>query len=397
MTADGGRAPLRVAAVAALGCALLVGARLVSAGGDFTRFVVAGEGLTDPAKTPIPVQVVPGFGYDGQFFLRLALEPWPQATEGHGITLAPAAYRHQRVLYPLLAFALSGGIPAAAPAALVLVDLAALVALAWALARVAVAYGMPAWHGLLPSFYFGLAMALGRDLAEPVAACAVALALAAGVAGRRGLVGLLLAAAVLTRETSLVTAGAFALCATAAAWRERDVGPLVAGLAPLAVLAAWQGVLALHWGELPLATDFSAGGGATLPFAGVWRGAREAFAAATPLLGPVWTAEAAWLGGLAATVAAALVRRREPVATESAGLVETARLASLAWLVWTALFVCGPDYLWQDDWSFARLAGEWVVLGSTVLMTRRRAPGRLLTGATGLLWLATVIRLVRSP
>jgi hypothetical protein len=64
-------------------------------------FVVAGDAFCQPQLVPKGFLVNEGDGYDGQFYYRLALDPFTKARFGYGIALDDAPYRQQRILYPL--------------------------------------------------------------------------------------------------------------------------------------------------------------------------------------------------------------------------------------------------------------------------------------------------------
>src|SRR5699024_2057890 len=70
----------------------------------------------------------------------------------------------------------------------------------------------------------------------------------------------LLAGAVVVRDTTAVVAFGFAAAAAVSWWRRRrdhptPAGPLIAGLAPLAVFALWQLLQRVRFGELPLTSS----------------------------------------------------------------------------------------------------------------------------------------------
>ena len=68
----------------------------------------------------------------------------------------------------------------------------------------------PAW-GILPAFFPGPTMGLARDLAEPLNACLLTLAIFACTSASFGWAALALAAAALTRETTMISVAAVAL------------------------------------------------------------------------------------------------------------------------------------------------------------------------------------------
>ena len=70
----------------------------VAAHGNLSELVVAGRTYVDPARSGGPAPL-PGNGYDGQFYYRLALNPSHLSVLGHGIRL-DTSYRVQRIGYP---------------------------------------------------------------------------------------------------------------------------------------------------------------------------------------------------------------------------------------------------------------------------------------------------------
>jgi len=94
---------------------------------DESRFVLAGEALSDPVRVPSGLYVIRNSsGYDGQAFYRLALDPLTQKKVDRGITLDTPSYRQQRVAYPAIAWLASGGGDATrVPWALILINIVA--------------------------------------------------------------------------------------------------------------------------------------------------------------------------------------------------------------------------------------------------------------------------------
>jgi hypothetical protein len=124
--------PLVIAVAVTALYAVYVLWRLRLMGKDPSFFVVAGPMATDPLNTLPNLHVFPpGTTYDGQFFYRLALEPWTSVQTGFGITLDMPAYRQQRILYPLIAWGISMGMWQFVPAALIIANLLAIGALGW--------------------------------------------------------------------------------------------------------------------------------------------------------------------------------------------------------------------------------------------------------------------------
>ena len=98
---------------------------LIREQGDPLAFAVIGDGFVNG-------QPLDYLGYDGQFAYWIARDPTPAVT---GAYLDVPAYRYQRILYPLLAWALAAGQAALVPWTLVAVNLAAQLAGTWLVPR----------------------------------------------------------------------------------------------------------------------------------------------------------------------------------------------------------------------------------------------------------------------
>ncbi|CAN5506088.1 hypothetical protein BH20ACT2_BH20ACT2_06020 [soil metagenome] len=335
---------------------------LVGADGGASRLVHAAPPWTDPAAAPASLTIVaPDDAFDGQFFYRLAVEPWSTAEQVAGIELDLPALRHQRIGYPALAWLASGGGAASRlPTALValnVVGFAALGGLGGALANDA---GRHAGWGLLAPLYPGFVYSLAFDLAE-ITALAFVLAGLLALRRRRLLVATaLLAAAVLTRETTAVVP-----LGVAAAWGWPRYGPpgrvgrrpsfaeLAPGVVPLVVALVLQVALAVAYGELPLVS--SGDKNVRIPFAGLVDGA-DAFWPPTS-----GAAVFRWLSlaALVAVVGAAGVAWRGSTRP---------RHEKLAWVPAVALLPLLSGFIWAGATSFMRAGTEAYVLSVLVLL-----------------------------
>ncbi len=148
--------------------------------------------------------VFPGqAGYDGQYYLALALDPAlrdPRTLD----SLDHPAYRSRRILLPLLGHALGLGRPALIPYALPLINLAAVFALVWLAARWLQAGGRSGWLGLLVLALPGIWEALALTTTDLLCSAFVLATLLALRQSRLALAAVMLALAALTRETALL-------------------------------------------------------------------------------------------------------------------------------------------------------------------------------------------------
>jgi hypothetical protein len=248
----------------------VVGLHFEALGADPSVFVRAAPPLADPLRVPSSLHTMNADqAYDGQFFYRLAVDPL--LVRDVGITVDGPSYRQQRLLYPLLAGALSLGQEAWVPWLLIVVNVAGLAILGFLGASYAVAIKRDAWWGIALPLYVGFTYTLTRDLSEIVAACLLIATLLA-VQRKQIVVAIaMMGLAVLARETAVVLAAALL-----AAWFwDRRKNPSsdrlsigLAGRAGLACFVATQTMLWLMWGGLPAVVD---GGNLTLPFWGPLR------------------------------------------------------------------------------------------------------------------------------
>jgi hypothetical protein len=217
-------------------------------GSDFTRrshSSAAIDSLAHPRGAHL--------GYDGQFFLYIALDP---ARARHYIDLP--RYRYSHILYPALARAAALGQANWVPAMLIVINLLAVVSGTYFIAKLLQARGRsPLLAGLYPLFP-GVLLSFERDMAEPLAYALVALGLLLinkGWDNKRSVAAaaVAFALAALTRETTVLVPVTLALMHLAAsrwaAFRTTAVFLFVVGTPYL----CWIGFL--HWwlpaGSLP--------------------------------------------------------------------------------------------------------------------------------------------------
>ena len=170
-------------------------------------FLDKGAGASDSIDALRP-SAERGYGYDGQFYLFIAVDP------GHAEPyIDEPPYRYARILYPVLARVTALGRPGAIPWTLFGLNLLAVLGGTYALTRLLARAGASPWYAMLFALAPGLYFAVSRDLAEPLAYALVAAAMFAWSGGRERLLvsATLFGLAGLTRETTLVFPLALAL------------------------------------------------------------------------------------------------------------------------------------------------------------------------------------------
>jgi hypothetical protein len=251
--------------IALLGWLGFVLARLeVWAKGNLSKFILLGSGhtgYTHARQLPPGVAIAdPGAaGYDGQFYYRLALDPFDWAKTAFGITM-DQSYRYTRIGYPFLAWLVSFGQHGFVPVALVAINLVCVAAMAVLGGMFARESGRHALWGLAFAAYFGLIISVGRDTAEPLAEACMLGGLLAYRRTRPVLAAAAFTVGGLTRETILLAPAAIAVTRIIAMLR-RETRPGAADLAWVVPAAAYGALeVAVHFvvrGEFPLLANGS--------------------------------------------------------------------------------------------------------------------------------------------
>jgi hypothetical protein len=260
-------APLLPGMIALVAAAVFVVARLATwAQHNIANFILVGRHFAVASQVPRGIPLQPTYGYDGQFFYRLALDPANLSHTAYGIT-ADHTYRFMRIGYPALTWLLSAGQHPLVPDMLVAINVLAVGALGYLGGVFARQGGRNVLWGLLLPAYFGLITSVSRDTAEPLAAACLLAGLLAVRARRPVLAGLILAYGALTRETVIVAVGALAIVRVIGLARARRLPGRedLAWALPGVIFAVWQAVIFAVTGSLALATDGSRNAGA--PFA----------------------------------------------------------------------------------------------------------------------------------
>lgn len=375
--------PGAVAAVAAVVALVVVTLRLSTFDWNPTGFVWASDLVVERDEAPPSLLVRSEIsGFDGTGFYRFALDPFTRERTDFGILLDHPAFRHQRVLYPLVVWAATGGDAVRVGWALIALNLIGLIAIAWLGARIVLDQGGRAAWGWIFAANPAVALSLGLDTAEIVAATFLLATILALRRGRFASATAALTLAMLARETTLVLAAGGGLAWLWARARKRDpLVPLWVFLVPAIAYGIWEVVLRWWWGHWALASG--AGLDITLPFVGIARGAADWF--------PLDEA----LDGLHVVLLVAIVLF---VATAGRSLVRVAGLPHERAALGLAMVVVAltSDAIWFHHWRFLRATSELYTLGALVILSDARAPAYRL-GVAPAIWLALWINMLLFP
>jgi hypothetical protein len=325
---------------------------------DISRFIDLGRSFATPGRVPHGIAIVPGTGYDGEFYYRLALDPADLHRTAFGITF-DTAFRLQRITYSALAWVFAGGREGLIPITLVVVNILGFGALGWLGGMVAKEAQRPAIYGLLIAGYFGFLFSLGRDLTE---ICAASFLLAGIVALRRSrpvLAGVLLAAAALSRETALAFAVAVGVVSVVEiARRRRSPGRKdAAWIIPGVVFFAWQIVGRTQYGVFPIRAD--AGDNLGPPFKAMFGAIGHFFVTLPNIHSFIWIGELFVLSAMA-VIAGTQFRRAKARSWER-----------LAWVIACVVAVCLAPGIWRGEADFRGFEDLYVLSMVLILGSRR--------------------------
>jgi hypothetical protein len=312
------------------------------------------------------------FGYDGQYYFALAADP----SHAHDYMGGNAGVVYSRPVYSAVARSASLGSVTALPYAMLVINLLAVLAGTWAIARWFVKRGFSPWPALLYGLFPGLIVTVFRDLTEPLAFGLAALAVLAFDRTRtRRLVlsALLFALAVLTRETIVpfALAGAAALALDdrgrhVGGWWRRAAAFAAATCGPLLL---WRLVVMLWFHQATQEVGHERGW--ILPLHGIWSW--------WPFDGDHWLIVLAVTLPALAAGAGALVLLRRRHCLVPAGLLLVNVLLYVVWL---------PRAVYIDDSAASRAAVGVVLAALYCLPAWWRAPRGRIVVATGALALS---------
>jgi len=305
---------------------------------DPGTFPQAADTYADPALVPPNLHVIPNStGYDGQFYYRYALEPFTRDKEGFGIDVGSPRYRQQRIMYPLLGWALSFGEPLLAVYSLIWVNFLGLVIMGYLGGLYAQQAARHAFWGLAFALYPGFLYTLSRDLVEIAEAVFLLAGLVLLERNRTAVSSTFLSLAILAKETALLSA--VALLSERKKW--------AVAILPIAVYGGWQLFMNWWWGYL---LDSSTGKNIGLPIIGIVRGYQIGYE------GERWIITALFLGTFLLLVLSGL---RQSTAQ---------RHIKVAWGLYLLLTLTLTRMVWVESLAFLRAASLFYLFGTAVLL-----------------------------
>lgn len=375
-------------AITATFYALVIVGRLALHGWDPTFFVTAGAYFYDQPRSPQTLRIDRYLGYDGQFYYRLALHPFSDRQTADGMKIDTPPYRQQRLLLPILAHLLALGHVKWIPWTLLAVNYLAICALALSAGLLAQRFSLPPLDGLAIPFLPGLVLGLARDLTEPLAISLMVLAVLLLQTNRTRVAAATLSLAVVSRETTVVLAGALLLHSIWRAMRRQLAwSDAMVWLLPCATYVAIQLWMFSRWGQFPVL----AGGGNVdrVPLLTLISFAAWAMR--------IWTAPSIlsllyhfFLSGELIFIVGLIALATAEFKTSS--ITPGIKFGWAAYVLLAAFF---SNMIWVEDWSFLRACCELMALGFAILIGARMRPLlRIASIYTFALWLLLAVRVV---
>lgn len=322
-----------------------------------------GEKFADLKQLPNNLVVWKNHGYDGQFYYRLALNPFTLKQEEFGITIDIPSYRQQRIIYPFLTWIFSLGEKEFVPATLLIINFVALVMIGFIGGHFAKSLKLHSLWGLVFVIHPGFPYTFSRDLTEILQAFFLLSALLFIKTHRYLNTALLLTLAILTRETALVVAISLLLT-----FKSRYF------LIPVVCYVIWQLVLFLNWGQAPiLLANLNLG----FSFSGIISYLRSTLGLAT---------YGQKLGFIQLSFLLIFVIAVFNAFTSSKAI----RFIKIAWVLYLAMALLYTSYIWVADIAFFRALTEFYILGATILLSSKSKIKNFVFLLTLVIWLLSI-------
>jgi len=316
-------------------------------------------------------------GYDGQFYFRLALDPFTDQRKAFGINLDAPVVRQQRILLPFFTWLIACGSLEITPAAMMTINLGAVAGCAFVTSLLLIGFGISGWYGLLFALYPGFAVSAGRFLTEPLALFMILSSLLMLAHRKNLMAAILLSFAVLARETAtlVVAAGFFTWLSGKIVknGNKSNFSPHFSfWLYPTLTFFLWQLWLWNNWSIVLLDGDNISKIG--VPLAGFIRATAGNITSLNPETG-------FYLIMLLVVVVYQIFICR--------WIRHFPLLLLISWACYVLLVSCTKTAVWSNSTSFLRLSAELNLLGLLAYVIVKKRPGNLFVSFWLLAWILT--------
>lgn len=352
-----------------------IGLRLGLYGFDPSSFITAGDRFCDPDLISEKIIILENSsGYDGQFYYRLALDPFTSKVSDFGVRLDTPPHRHQRILYPFIVWIASFGHGGYVPLLMIAVNFGALCLIGWFGGAYAQTMKRHALWGLVFSLYPGFILILARNLTEILEISLLMGCLLSIRKERQVLATIFLTLAIFAKETALLLSVGLLfsyLFPKGNKTNDNRIKWYLFGI-PLFSYCAWQSFLFLHWHQFPV---FSGGNQLGLPFVGLINFVLSNLSLKTITQG-------FFLGEFLFIIVFTFC------VVQSFSSATAWRHEKYSWVFYGVLMAILTDAIWLEDWGFLRALSDFYILGWVIILSAE-SRGRIPVFACSLaLWIA---------
>lgn len=324
---------------------------------NITTLINAGSFFTEKRLENKIIVLKNTTGYDGQFYYRLALDPFTKKETDYGIRLDVPLYRQQRILYPFLTWLVSFHLPEIVPDVLVFLNMFLLGIIAYYGSLYSISLKKSGFWGVAFALYPGFLITLSRDLTE-ITAIAFLLAGMTYLRSKHYLAsGILLSLAILAKETTLIVPLSVGMVLAFQGFKNMKLKEFIGVVLPIVVYGFWHLWLYFHWlsqGNIDLGISNNIG----VPFAGIFR-----FFMSIPLFSSpmqmAFSLELIFFVIFIFLIVISIYKTRAPL------------YMVISWLIYLVVCLCLTTSVWVDDYAFMRALSELYILGLIILLSAK--------------------------
>lgn len=321
---------------------------------DPSFFILVGEYLVyDPNQVVNNITVIKNSGgYDGQYYYRLALNPFANKRYDFGIILDAPSYRSQRIVYPLLVWLFSfGGKKKIVPYMMIFINFLCLSLFVY-FVNLYLQNNQDTWLNFGLVFYPGFILTLSRSLPEIVAVSFVSVGLYLLKRNKILLSSIFMFMSVLAKETTFVIPAVLVIMCLYNTVVKKKSDNKYLFIIPLIGYLIWIFILYSRWKNLPFIEGSQ---NFTFPFHGIKN-------YISSLIPPQNDLEKLWL----VEIIFVLIFSLCTLFCIKFSSVEN--FVKVVFIIYFLMMIHYSETIWVEDWAFLRAITEMVIFGWLILL-----------------------------